>query len=288
MPYTTIETSAAEGRPYFLYQFVEGDQVWRFTSRATVWTSAGSGGTAITWEPAAVAHGDVVQTSAVERGVLELTWPLSHPFARRFLGPMGNTPVTLTIFRGHEQVLGERVAHWKGRIVGAEVEGQRILLSCESIFSTLRRAGVRAKYQRLCRHALYGRGCGLDIAMHWISGTLSAVVGSGSVVIILEAADQPEGWYRGGVLRFGPHLGFVIGHAGSILSLSRPMPELVAALATPELDPDTGDPLPVLVDIAPGCDLRAATCAQKFGNLLNFGGFPEIPGRNPFGGGSIV
>jgi hypothetical protein len=46
--------------------------------------------------------------------------------------------------------------------------------------------------------------------------------------------------------------------------------------------------LPLLVDLAPGCDLRAATCAAKFGNLANFGGFPEIPGRNPLGGGSIV
>ena len=288
MTYTSIETSAAEGRPYFLYQFVEGDQVWRFTSQATPWTSAGSGGTAITWEPAAVSHGDVVQTSEIERGVLELTWPLSHPFARRFLAPMGNTPVTLTIFRGHEQVLGETVAHWKGRVMGAEIEGARILLTCESLFSTLRRAGVRAKYQRLCRHALYGRGCGLDIAAHWVSGTVSAVASGGSVVTIPEVADQPDGWYRGGVLRFGVQLGFVIGHAASVLSLSRPMPELTAALGAPEIDPETGDPVPVLVDIAPGCDLRAATCAQKFGNLLNFGGFPEIPGRNPFGGGSIV
>ena len=288
MTYATLETSRAVGRPYFLYQFVEGDEVWRFTSRATAWISAGSGGTSITWEPAAVAHGDVVQTSEVERGVLELTWPLSHPFAGRFLAPMGNLPVTLTIFRGHEQVLGETVAHWKGRVMGAEVEGARILLNCESIFSTLRRAGVRAKYQRLCRHALYGRGCGLDIAGHWQTGTVSAIAAGGAVVTIPEAADHPDGWYRGGVLRFGLQLGFVISHAGPVLTLSRPMPELVAALGTPAIDPETGDPLPLLVDIAPGCDLRAATCAQKFGNLLNFGGFPEIPGRNPFGGGSIV
>jgi hypothetical protein len=195
-----------------------------------------------------VAHSDVVQTSEIERGRLELTWPLSHPFARRFLAPLGNTPLTLTLFRGHEQVLGETVAHWKGRVVGAEVEGVRILLSCESVFSTLRRAGVRAKYQRLCRHALYGRGCGLDIALHWQTGTATAV--SGNAVTIPEVAGLPDGWCRGGVLRYGA--------------------------------------LPVFVDIAPGCDLRAATCAAKFGNLPNFGGFPEIPGRNPFGGGSIV
>ena len=286
MTYTTIETSPAEGRPYFLYQFVEGDQLWRFTSRATAWTSTGSGGEEITWEPAAVAHGDVVQTSEIERGRLELTWPLSHPFARRFLAPMGNTPVTLTIFRGHEQVLGETVAHWKGRVVGAEVEGQRILLQAESVFSTLRRAGVRAKYQRLCRHALYGRGCGLDIALHWLTGTV--ISAAANAVTIPEAANQPDGWFRGGVLRFGAQLGFITGHAGQTITLSRPMPELAVALAEPELDPETGDPLPVLVDIAPGCDLRATTCAGKFGNLANFGGFPEIPGRNPFGGGSIV
>ena len=286
MTYASIESSDAEGRPYFLYQFVEGDQVWRFTSRSTPWTSAGSGGDTISWEPAAVAHGDVVQTSEIERGRLELTWPLSHPFARRFLTPLGNTPVTLTIFRGHEQVLGETVAHWKGRVVGAEIEGQRILLTCESVFSTLRRAGVRAKYQRLCRHALYGRGCGLDIALHWLTGTVTAV--AANAVTVPETADQPDGWYRGGVLRFGVQLGFITGHAGAVLTLSRPMPDLAAALATPEIDPETGHPMPVMVDIAPGCDLRAATCAAKFGNLLNFGGFPEIPGRNPLGGGSIV
>ena len=286
MTYASIEASTAEGRPYFLYQFVEGAQVWRFTSRIDAWASAGSGGETITWEPAAVAHGDVVQTSEIERGRLDLTWPLSHPFARRFLSPMGNTPVTLTIFRGHEQVLGETVAHWKGRVVGAEVEGPRILLSCESVFSTLRRAGVRAKYQRLCRHALYGRGCGIDIAAHWHTGTVTAV--ATNAITIPEAAEQPDGWYRGGVLRFRTQLGFITGHAGGALLLSRPMPELAAAVAAPELDAGTGDPLPVLVDIAPGCDLRAATCAAKFGNLLNFGGFPEIPGRNPFGGGSIV
>ena len=286
MTYATIESSRAEGRPYYLYQFVEGDQVWRFTSRTTDWTSAASEGETITWEAAAIAHGDVVQTSEIERGRLELTWPLSHPFARRFLAPLGNTPVTLTIFRGHEQVLGETVAHWKGRVVGAEVEGVRILLNCESVFSTLRRAGVRAKYQRLCRHALYGRGCGLDIGFHWQTGTVTSV--SGNALTLPEAAVQPDGWLRGGVLRFGAQLGFVISHLGTTLILSRPMPEVLAALAAPEIDPETGDPIPVVVDIAPGCDLRGATCAAKFGNLANFGGFPEIPGRNPFGGSSIV
>ena len=86
MTYTTIEASSAEGRPYFLYQFAEGDQVWRFTSRATAWSSTVSSGETLTWEPAAVAHDDVVQTSEIERGRLELTWPFSHPCSATLLG----------------------------------------------------------------------------------------------------------------------------------------------------------------------------------------------------------
>jgi hypothetical protein len=58
------------------------------------------------------------------------------------------------------------------------------------------------------------------------------------------------------------------------------MPDLEAAIDDP-------DGL-ALVEIAPGCDLRRDTCKAKFGNLLNFGGFPDIPGRNPFGGTSIM
>lgn len=286
MTYETIEASVDEGRPYFLYQVVEGAQIWRLTSRAEPWTSVATDGETLVWEPAAIAHGEVVQTGEIERGRLEITLPLSHAFARRFLAPMGNTPVTVTIFRGHEQLPGETVAHWKGRIVGAEVEGARIVLAAESMFTTLRRAGVRAKYQRLCRHALYGRGCTLDIGLFERPGTVTAVAGVS--VTVPEAAAEADGWWRGGVLRFGVTLGFITGHAGTVLALSRPMPELAAALADPPMDPVTGEALPVTVALAPGCDLRPETCRAKFGNLANFGGFPALKGQNPFSGRSIV
>ena len=225
MTYATIEASPAEGRPYFLYQLRRASPAeplfplpaWKATGLALHQPGDGldQRGQRRRGDHLGARRRGPWRCGADQRdraGRLELTWPLSHPFARRFLAPMGNTPVTLTIFRGHEQVLGETVAHWKGRVVGAEVEGQRILLQAESVFSTLRRAGVRAKYQRLCRHALYGRGCGLDIALHWLTGTVISV--AANAVTIPEAADQPDGWYRGGVLRFGAQLGFITGHAG--------------------------------------------------------------------------
>ena len=281
MSYGTIDESTAEGRPLFLYQFVEGAEAWRFTSRATEWVSP-AGAIAdetedLTWAPAVIAHGTITQSPDPQRVPLELSFPLSHAFARRFLGPRGPELTTLTIYRGHEQLPAETVAQWKGRVVEGVVAGQRIELRCESLFTTLRRAGVRAKYQRLCRHALYGRGCTLDIEAFFVSGTASS--SAGAVVEVPEASLQPDGWYRGGVLRHDGAMAFILGHSGATLVLARGLPALIEAVAA------QGS---AAVQIAPGCDLRAATCRDKFANLDNFGGFPEIPGRNPFGGGSIL
>jgi uncharacterized phage protein (TIGR02218 family) len=282
MTYDTFETSAAEGRPYFLYQFAEGAAFWRFTSRAADWTSpagAVSGqATDLIWTASAASHGPVVQSSDPRRVDLSLTFAISDPFARRYLGPRNRAVTTLTIFRGHEQVPMEVVAHWKGRVVSARTEGPRIILRCESLFTAMRREGVRAKYQRLCRHALYAGGCRLDIEVFFVIGTATAR--SGLQISVPEAAGQPNGWYRGGVLRHAGLLGFISGHSGSTLRLAGRMPDLETAIDDPGITP--------AINIAPGCDLRRDTCDAKFSNLLNFGGFPDIPGRNPFGGSSII
>lgn len=282
MTYDQLETSTAEGRPLFLYRFAEGSETWRFTSRSADWVVPGGtlsdepGDT--TWTASALSHGNVVQSGDPRRVDLGLTFPLSDPFARRYLGPRGSAVTTLTIFRGHEQVPDELIAHWKGRIVSARVEGVRITLQAESLFTAMRRQGVRARYQRLCRHVLYAGGCRLDMADFLVPATATAR--SGLQITVPEAAVQPDGWYRGGVLRHAGLPGFIVGHAGTTVTLAGRMPALEAEIDDPGVTAS--------IEIAPGCDLRRNTCAGRFGNLLNFGGFPDIPGRNPFGGSSII
>jgi hypothetical protein len=41
------------------------------------------------------------------------------------------------------------------------------------------------------------------------------------------------------------------------------------------------------VTLYPGCDHTTTTCDGKFSNLNNYGGFPHIPTKNPFGGSPI-
>jgi len=43
-----------------------------------------------------------------------------------------------------------------------------------------------------------------------------------------------------------------------------------------------------VVEVAPGRDQRRDTCSAKFGDLSDFGGFPDVLGRNPLGGTTIV
>jgi hypothetical protein len=40
--------------------------------------------------------------------------------------------------------------------------------------------------------------------------------------------------------------------------------------------PELGDTLV----LQPGCDLSESTCKQVYGNLINFGGFAEVPGND--------
>ncbi|MGP1665642.1 MAG: phage BR0599 family protein, partial [Rhodanobacter sp.] len=34
----------------------------------------------------------------------------------------------------------------------------------------------------------------------------------------------------------------------------------------------------------PGCQRTSAVCAAKYNNLLNYGGYPHLPGKSPFDG----
>ena len=66
---------------------------------------------------------------------------------------------------------------------------------------------------------------------------------------------------------------FIVNHVGATLYLSRPFVEDISGQ---------------VIDIFPGCDHLRTTCAGKFANGDNFGGFPYIPNINPFGGTAIV
>ncbi len=273
MTYDTPEASVSDGRPYFLYLFDNGITRVTLTSNAYDLDREVDVGEGVeTFVASPVAHGDLEQSGNIEKNDVELTFPLSDTFARTQLGVV-NEITTFTIWRGHHSDLtNELRVFWKGRVTGATSSKQAITVSVESIFTSMRRSGCRARYQRTCRHALYFPGCNLDIEDFQVAGTVTDV--SGLELTVTEAASQPDGYYKAGVVVFNGLFGWVQSHVGDTLTLLGAIPEGLA---------DTVDNDGFAnVFIAPGCDLSLATCTDKFANNLNFGGFPNMSDDNPF------
>lgn len=277
MTYQTLEQSAQGGKPVLLFLFVQGVLEWRYTSTAFPVTYGGH-----EWTPTPITPGNVTQSGDLTKDTLSLKFPRGHEFARQFLGYTPDLVTTVTVFRGHlNDPDGQFVAYWKGRVASFKAAtGGGLSVECEPIFTSLRRPGLRARWQRSCRFALYHRGCRLNAEDFGTDGICT--VADGANITVPEAAALPDGWLVGGMLKSPDGvLRYIVTHSGDSIGLIRPV-ESMNALVN---DPDAG---PVAVRLYPGCDHTRDTCKNKFNNLGNFGGFPWIPTKNPFGGSSIV
>ena len=272
MTYSDLEFSGQSGQPILLYQFVIGDTAFCLTNyeEAQTWGEK-------TWVPSAISHGDIAQSPEMNKDNLTFDLPRTESLAQEFLGYSPDAVVSVTVFRKHCDD-PEGIVYWRGRVATSVTDGERVSLDCESVFTSLRRPGLRARYQRACRHSLYGIGCRLNKDDFALGGTPTAAIRN--VVTVPEAASSPDGYYRGGMLAFNGIYRMVTGHSGSQLTLSRPIQSLLISL-----NEGAGNET---VQIYPGCDHSRATCDSKFNNLNNYGGFPWIPLKNPFKMTSLI
>lgn len=284
MTYQAFEQSARAGRPIELFEFVQGATTWRYAAYDAdyTWNSQ-------PWQAVTIGRGSIQQSGKMDQAGIELRLPRSNAFAQSFLSGLVEAVTSVTVRRGHVgDPDAEFFVSWKGRVLGASADGAEIVVNCESIFTSLRRQGLRRVWQRGCPHVLYGRGCGLTQA-NYSEGPFAAASVSGLVVTVAEAALQADGWFTGGLLEGAASVRFVMAHAGTQLSLSRAHPLLAEQVAASGYGLNYGNDYGgIPVTLYPGCDRTVATCESKFNNLLNHGGWPYIPTKNPMGGSSIV
>jgi uncharacterized phage protein (TIGR02218 family) len=269
MTYSTFEHSLELGTPVELFEFTQGLRRWYYISGTAPIVRLGQ-----TYTPLAIKRDRIKQTNDIFRDALKVTFPRDNAFASQFLGFAPEEVTTLTVLRGHYgDPDDEYIVYWKGRVVGAKATGNEIVVECESVFTSIRRPGLRARFELGCRHTLYGPRCGLNQELYKHEGAVLTISGALDVEVA-GASLKPNGYYTGGLL-IAPNEGsrFLVGHTGDVVILSRPLAGLVGGQT---------------VSLYPGCDHLRTTCRDKFNNLDNFGGFPFIPQRNPFDGSSIV
>jgi uncharacterized phage protein (TIGR02218 family) len=261
--YNALDTSVQDSSPLYRFLFVVGGIEYRFTS-ASFFSEDSDG----TWTPIAIDHTSISQSGDLGKDSVRITLPRTDAFAGLFLGTVPEQQVSLTIFRFQGDFFE---VEWKGRIAGTSATGDAVTLECENIFTSMRRPGLRARYQKGCRHALYSPRCGVDRAAFADAATVISSSGF-SVIIELDSNQRPDGYYAGGMIEIGTSLKYIIAHQGGVLTLMQPI----------EIDSDGQ-----VATLYPGCAHNLTACKNKFNNLLNYGGFPWIPGdrNNPFGNG---
>lgn len=265
MTYAAAEGGVYSGAPVELYRFTAGLAVFAYTSGETDETYSA----------------ELYRSTQIERGALELSdeqarqqldieLPRDNAVPLLFVSGPPTSLVGLTVFRFHRGD-GDVKVIWKGRVGSCEWSGSRARLICESVYSSLSRSMLRSRYQRLCRHALYDELCTLNREAFADAATVSAVAGE---VVSIAATARPDGYFAGGYLqRANGQRRMIRAQTGGTLTL------LSAAFG---LQPGEA------VQLYAGCDHTQATCAAKFSNVANFGGFPNTPTKNPFGSGGIL
>lgn len=277
MTYNAYESSVQDGDPVLRFVFASGDNTYAYTTENTIVADSN-----YTFTPAQIKMGEVSQTNEMAKDPLTLEFPRDHAFASLFLGGVPEQITTVTVFRGHAGDTSEEFQfYWKGRIAGASASGQVVRIDCENVFTSLRRAGLRARYQKKCRHALYQTGCGVDKDLYASLVTVSSASGFTITINELDSntidsniGDADE--FVGGMIETNDgHTRYIISQSGNVLTLIRPLQSLID-----DVNDSVGG---AEVTLYPGCAHTRAACKDKFDNLLNFGGFPWIPSKNPFG-----
>lgn len=268
MSYNSYEVSNDSGAVIELYEFIQGLQRFNYSSFDTDITYNSQ-----VYTPFSATRNSIKQTNDIFKDSLQMSFPRGDVFASQFLGFSPEDVTTLTIRRGHfGDVASEFIVYWKGRVVGAKTSGNEISIDCESVFTSIKRPGLRARFEYGCRRTLYLKGCNVNRELYKLTGNILSI--TGATITVAGASLQPSGFYTGGlaVAENGASR-FIVSHVGDSITFSRPIQGL------------SGDQT---INIYPGCDHLKETCNTKFNNLNNFGGFPWIPSRNPFDGSSIV
>lgn len=122
-----------------------------------------------------------------------------------------------------------------------------------------------------CNADLGDMRCGINLGTFTDGTAAGTVTGvTGQRVVIDSGLAQPTGWFAGGLVTWvtGLNAGLAMEvkafTSGGIIELVLPMPFTIQAADA--------------FTITAGCDKSVTTCRTKFANVVNFRGFPHLPG----------
>lgn len=268
--FDTLESGVEGSRPLEIYLITSGPSTYRYTNAEDDITVGGD-----VYAAHPIARTATQQGSEPSRATLTLTVPGTNPFAaRHHASPPGQT-ATVTIWglqRDETPSFATRALLYKGTVQSLEfsADGAVAEIACRSAQGLLSKTVPRRTCMGSCNNFLYDSRCKVDPALFSFTGVVTAV--NGNVITVTGANSKPDGYWTGyakPAAESDPRI--VLRHVGNDLTLLMPFENPV---------------LGVDVQVFAGCDHKLnGDCANKFDNVIEFGGFAFVPLRNPFESG---
>ncbi len=249
------------GSPVELYTIQRGAQVWRLTSADAEQTVSG-----IVFTPAHVKRGAVEQKSDTPGIQFTLAVHLDAPVGQALLA-QSTDPVTVTLQR--MQSSGAPVAPvLLGEMLSVKFSDDLAELTVATVEHRFKTLIPRVLISRTCPWSVYSPSCGADPAAFAFPTLIAAV--AWPVVSVIVLADPSDAFYAAGILVGADGRQYTIAKHANALDLTIWGTEPASGLAV-------GD----WVTVYPGCDKQRLTCINKFNNYQFFGGFPDLPTKDP-------
>ena len=274
MSFLGLETSIFGGTPVELYEFRLSTVSWRYCSGQKPVIYSGQ-----TYVPTPIKHSEIVDESGKDTNGLTITAPFDLDIGTIWMAAPPSEVVQLFIYERHlTDPDNEFQIKWMGRVLNAKWTHAELELQAESTRISAKRMGLRRRNQVSCPYALYGNGCNVNNLAFEVSGPCTLLSGVQISVPAIGSAGKPDGWFVGGYATWvSDTTGIVerrsiIAHVGSTVTFD------TTAVGLSSTD---------TVKLYPGCDRTLATCVSKFNNVINYGGLPWVPTKNPFGSNPV-
>lgn len=269
--YATAESGT---RPVVLYRFFadfDGTVVsWRYTSFLDAITSNSQ-----VFAPQAINHGAIRRAGRADREEVQITtwYAPGTPWARLFPNSLGR-PLWVEISECDLAAPNDATVIFTGRVQRPEFSGRTVTLRCASWLDALATQIPRADIAPRCNWQLFGVGCGLDRTIYRVTATISAMSGNELTITAAGLAGRAAHWFAGGYLDVGT--GDQLETRTVLSSTAASGNDVTVRLNLPLSLATVG----ASVRIHPGCDKTAETCAVKYSNFVNWGGFRHVPASN--------
>lgn len=279
MTFGPFESSRSLGEPVNLYLFDYGDQPTDFIAYTDAEEPIVHAG--VTYQPVPIDRGRINSSGTLDKSSLTINVAAQSRIADLYLiyPPSGVT--TIIVRQGHVGDPDDQfLVVWTGRVMSCSRQGSQATLTCEPVTTSMRRNGLRRRWQYGCPHALYGPECKASKAAATTEVTVLSISGN-SVALSPGWSSRPEK-HLGGIFEWqrddlSTEMRTIrrVSNGGTVLLLSGPPRGLRPGK---------------LAKAILGCNHKSGVgpqpdgdCLPLHNNVLNFGGAPYIPFKNPIG-----